>query len=164
MASLNRDIETLREQVEAGVVPRAYRGLIDYMNRLRTHFQNNVGGYSASGLYQGRMDYTFFSVFTPTLKKHSLKAGIMFNYSAFRFEVWLLGRNRSVQKEYWQRLSKMKWPKCRVSAPGPRVESILERDIATRFNLDKPDLLTQTIENGVVVFVNDIEKALQRNH
>jgi hypothetical protein len=31
-----------------------------------------------------------------------LKIAIVFDYAAFGFEAWLAGRNRQVQRKYWQ--------------------------------------------------------------
>ncbi|HOH08780.1 MAG TPA: hypothetical protein PLF89_14745 [bacterium] len=47
-------------------------------------------------MYQGYLDMTYFEFFPDKLKKCDLKLAIVFNYQAFRFEVWLAARNRQV--------------------------------------------------------------------
>jgi len=59
------------------------------VSHLRTVFAGRHGERSVSGLYQGYLDMTYFAFFPVKLKKRDLKLAIVFNYQAFRFEVWL---------------------------------------------------------------------------
>lgn len=124
---------------------------------LRTHFENSLGGRAVSGLYQGYMDITYFALFPPALRRRNLKIAIVFNHDAFRFEAWLAGRNRRVQRQYWKLFKDAHWPKYRVSTPAKDVDSILECDLASDFDLDDPDALTATIERNTQAFIERIE-------
>ena len=108
------DLKDLRGQLEKGVVPRAYRALLSYMMGLRTHFRNIPAGFDVSSLYQGYMDMTYFALFPYSLKRHNLKIALVFNYDAYRFEAWLAGGNRKVQRQYWELFKGSQWPKYRV--------------------------------------------------
>jgi hypothetical protein len=56
----------------------AYRGLMEYMMNLRTHFKNNHPDYSLPGtLYYGYMDMTCFPLVTEKLKGKGLKIAIV---------------------------------------------------------------------------------------
>ena len=160
MQSINQDMQEFRRQLEKGTIQRAYRALIAYMMGLRKHFSNNLAGYTVSGLYQGFMDMTYFALFPPTLKQRNLKMAIVFNYEAFRFEAWLAGGNREIQRQYWELFKDSQWPEYRVVRPAKGIDSILECDLATDFDLDDPDDLTGSIEKDVVVFLEDIERFL----
>lgn len=160
MQSINQDMQEFSRQLEKGTIQRAYRALIAYMMGLRKHFSNNLAGYTVSGLYQGFMDMTYFALFPPTLKQRNLKMAIVFNYEAFRFEAWLAGGNREIQRQYWELFKDSKWPEYRVVRPAKGIDSILECDLATDFDLDDPDDLTGSIEKDVVVFLEDIERFL----
>ncbi|HSR52750.1 MAG TPA: hypothetical protein VLV83_18155 [Acidobacteriota bacterium] len=160
MASMKKDVEKLRRQIEKGSVPRAYRALLSYMMGLRTHFEKN--GSAVSSLYQGYMDMTYFALFPPALKERNLKIALLFNYESFGFEVWLAGRNRQVQRQYWMLIKDRHWPDYRVSSPGKGVDSILECDLVSDFDLEKPDELTASIETGTSAFIDDIESFLAK--
>ena len=80
------------------------------------------------------------------------------NYDAFRFEAWLAGSNRNIQRQYWMLFKDSQWPKYRVVTPASGVDSIIECDLATDFDLDDPDALTASIEKATVAFIDDIER------
>ena len=164
MTALEReDLQAFREAIEKGSIPRAYRELLSYMTSLRSHFQRKLGDDAVSGIYQGRMDFTFFALFPSTLRERGLKVPILFHYDVFRFEVWLAARNRKIQREHWERVKDGKWPGCRLVAPGPGVDSILERDLAPGSSLANPQALTTKIEKGVTAFVGSIDRFLGGN-
>ena len=156
-------MEEFREQLAEGSIQKAYRALLSYMMGLRRHFKNSNAGFAVSGLYQGYMDMTYFALFPPLLKHHDLKIAIVFNYDAFRFEAWLAGRNRKVQRQYWELFRDSQWPEYRVVTPATGVDSIVECDLATDFDLGDPDALTAIIEAGTVAFIDDIERFLSEH-
>ncbi len=160
MHSTREDMEELRGLLVKGSVQRAYRALLSYMKGLRRHLEKSVAGATVSGLYQGTMDMTFFALFPSSLRPHNLKIAIVFNYDAFRFEAWLCGRNRAVQRQYWELFKDGHWPEYRVSTPAKGVDSILECDLVSTFDLDDPDVLTSRIETATVAFIDEIEEFL----
>jgi hypothetical protein len=160
MHSARKDMQEFQRQLEKGSIQRAYGALLSYMMGLRTHFKNRLAGSTVSGLYQGYMDMTYFALFPSSLKHHNLKIAIVFNYGAFKFEAWLAGGNRQVQRQYWELFKDGQWPEYRVVRPAKGVDSILECDLATDFDLDDPDALTASIERATVAFINDIERFL----
>ena len=160
MHSIGKDMEEFRRQLEKGSIQKAYGALLSYMMGLRTHFKNNLAGSTVSGLYQGYMDMTYFALFPSSLKHRNLKIAIVFNYDAFGFEAWLAGGNRKVQRQYWELFKDSKWPEYRVVTPAKGIDSILECDLATDFDLDDPDALTASIEKATVAFIDDIERFL----
>jgi hypothetical protein len=162
MNTMQADIESFRQQLAQGSVPRAYRALVDFMLGLRTHFQKGAAGYDVSGLYQGFLDMTYFALFTPTLKRHDLKVAIVFDYPDFRFEAWLSARNRNLQRQYWELFRDNRWPAYRVIEPATGIDSIIECDLAHGRDLADPEALTTKIETKTTRFVADIERFLAR--
>ncbi len=160
MHSSAEDIRDFRGQLEKGSIQKAYRALISYMMGLRTHFKDKCEGFTVSGLYQGYMDMTYFALFPPSLKHRDLKIAVVLNYDAFRFEAWLAGSNRNIQRQYWELFKDSQWPGYRVVTPASGVDSIIECDLATDFDLDDPDALTASIEKATVAFIDDIERFL----
>jgi hypothetical protein len=163
MHLIQEDMEELRRQLTKGSIQKAYRALLSYMTQLRIHFVNKYGDSAVSGLYQGYMDMTYFALFPPFLKRLDLKAAIVFNYDAFRFEAWLAARNRKVQRQYWELFKDSRWVEYRVVVPAGGIDSIIECDLAIDFDLSHPDALTSKIENRTSTFINDIERFLLEN-
>ena len=161
MDSIKEDLEQFRKQLEKGSIRNAYRALLAFMMQLRNHFKNNLDDFTVSGLYQGYMDMTYFALFSSSLKQRNLKVPIVFNYETFGFEAWLSGSNRQVQRQYWELFKDSKWPAYRlVPQEGTWVDSILEYDLVTSFDLDDPDALTAAIETATLAFIDDIEQFL----
>jgi len=160
MQSIQTDVKVYQKQLEAGSLQRAYRALIAYMSTLRTHFAKKYGDSAVSALYQGFMDMTYFAVFTPALKERDLKIAVVFNYDAFRFEVWLAARNRKIQRQYWELFKDYSIEDYRIIEPAEGIDSIVECDLAADFDLDKPQELTVKIEEITVSFIDKMEKFL----
>jgi hypothetical protein len=160
MQLIQEDMNTFREQLRVGSIQTAYKALLSYMTDLRRHFKSKYPSYSISGLYQGYMDMTYFAVVPPSFKRRDLKIAIVFNYEAFRFEAWLAGANRQVQRKYWELFKDSQWTRYRVAKPAKGVDSVLESDLAADFDFGDLDALTETIEKNAVEFVDDAEKFL----
>jgi len=160
MQSIQEDMKELRGQLRAGVIQKAYRALLDYMMDLRIRFKNRYPSYSISGLYQGYMDMTYFAIVPPSLKHRDLKIAIVFNYEAFRFEAWLAGTNRHVQRKYWELFRDSRWTEYRVVTPAKGVDSIIECNLAENFDFGDLDSLTMSIEENAVKFIDDVERFL----
>jgi len=157
MHLITKEMEEFRRQLEKGSIRIAYKALLSYMMGLRAYFKNNLANSTISGLYQGFMDMTYFAIFPPSLKRHNLKIAIVFNYEVFRFEAWLAGRSRKVQRQYWELFKNSQWPEYRVATPAKGVDFILECDLASDFDLHDSEALTSNIEAATVEFITDIE-------
>jgi len=160
MQSIQEDMNKLREQLRTGSIQKAYKALLSYMMDLRSHFKIRYPTYSTSGLYQGYMDMTYFAVVPPSLKHRELKAAILFNYEAFKFEAWLAGTNRQVQRKYWELFRDSRWTEYRVVKPAKGVDSIIECDLAKDLDFGDRDRLTVIIEEKAIEFIGDVERFL----
>lgn len=160
MQSIQDDMNEFRGQLQSGAIQKAYRALLGTMMDLRARFKKRHPSYSVSGLYQGTMDMTYFAIVPPSLKNRELKIAIVFNYEAFRFEAWLAGTNRQVQRKYWELLRDSQWAEYRVVTPAKGVDSILEYNLAEDFDFGNRDRLIAGIEENAVKFIDDIERFL----
>jgi hypothetical protein len=156
-------MEEFQKQLRDGSIQKAYRALLSYMLSLRAHFKNSYPDSAVSGLYQGTMDMTYFALFPPSLKHRNLKIAIVFNYEAFRFEAWLAGSNRQVQRQYWELFRDSQWTDYRIVTPATGVDSIVECDLATDFDFNDPAALTSSIGAAAAAFINDIEGFLSKS-
>jgi hypothetical protein len=147
-----------RKQLEKGVIQEAYRGLIDYFNTLRVYLKKKYPEYYVSGsVYYGYMDMTYFSFFPKSLKHRKLRTAIVFIHDAFRFEIWLVGKNRTVQKRYYELFRESDWKKYHIVRPAKGVDAILDHIIIDNPDFRDLDVLTNQIERGTLKFIKDIE-------
>ncbi|MDU1891411.1 MAG: hypothetical protein E6767_12050 [Dysgonomonas sp.] len=156
---LGEYISEYHEQMEVGIVPRAYKALMEYMMKLRTYFMDQYPDeFTVGSLYQGYMDITFFT-FTPrAVKDKSLKVAIVFNHEKLHFEVWLVGQNKQMQEQYWKLFKDNSWNTYPI-ADTPK-DAILQAIIVRHPDFDDLDLLTELIERETVRFINYIGEYL----
>lgn len=160
MDAIQQDIAELRKQLEQGSIQRAYRALIAFITGLRAHFAGRYGEEAVSALYLGYLDMTYFAVFPPPLKPLDLKVAVVFNFTAFRFEIWLVARNRKLQRQYWELFRQSQWPEYQVVAPASGVDAIVEYDLAGEIDFGDPPALTAKIDQAVAAFIADMERYL----
>ncbi len=164
MKSLQENMVEFREQLKKGSIQKAYLGLMEYMMSLKNHFSNKFPDYSTpGGLYNGYMDMTYFSILPRSLKDRDLKIAIVFLYEAFRFEIWLSGKNKQVLAKYWQIISKSKWNKYKIVEPAKGVDSVVEHILVDDPDFSDLDALTKQIEQGTLKFIQDVERFLAKN-
>ncbi len=165
MNSFQDYVDEYKRQLALGPIKNAYQGLMDYIMRLRTHFQNKYPDFFVSGsIYFGYMDMTYFSFSPDSLKKQGLKIAIVFIHDTCRFEAWLAGVNKQVQSKYWNFFNESKWNKYHVVASTKGVDSILETILVESPDFNDLDKLTGNIEKATLTFIEDIENFLSSFH
>ena len=161
MESLQENMAEFRKQLKKGAIQKAYQGLMEYMMSLKNHFSNKYPDYSAPGsLYFGYMDMTYFSILPKSLKDRDLKIAIVFLYDAFRFEIWLSGKNKPVLAKYWKIIKESNWDKSKIVAPEKGVDFILEHILIDNPDFTDLEVLTKQIDKGTLKFIQDIESFL----
>ncbi len=160
MSPFHESIKEYQKQLEQGEIQVAYRGLMGYIMDLRTHLKNTYPEYFVSGLYQGYMDMTYFSFTPPSCKQRNLRIAIVFLYEPFRFEVWLAGYNKQVQKEYWKLFNESGWHQYQLVPTTKGADSILEYVLAENPDFSNPGALTRQIERESLKFIHDVESFL----
>ncbi len=158
MNELRGDLEELHRLLGEGAVQRAYAAIIDYLSGLRTSLASEHEEWSVGGVYQGRFDMTYFPLVTPSLKARGLKLAVVFDYPAFRFQVWLAARNRTVQMRYWQLLSNGGWPSTSLVEPAVGVDAIVVLDVADGVDLEDSDALTASLTSATKALLTDLER------
>ena len=161
MEDFVENMNEYKKQLKKGQIQKAYKGLMEYIMNLRTYFKNKYPNYFVSGsIYFGYMDMTYFSFTPESLKNRKLKIAIVFNYDAFRFEVWLGGYNKQVQNKYWTMFKNSKWNKYKLVSITKGVDSILEYVLVEYPDFGDLDKLNRQVESGTKEFIKDIEKFL----
>jgi len=164
MESFHEYINEYRKQLEKGAIKEAYKGLMEYIMDLRTHFKNKYPDYFVSGsIYYGYMDMTYFSFFPKSLKHRNLKIAIVFIHDTFRFEAWLAGYNKQVQTKYWKLFKESGWNKYHVVSTTKGVDSIIEYILVENPDFSDLDTLTKKIEGATLKFIKDVEIFLSKH-
>jgi hypothetical protein len=164
MKSFHEYMDEYRKQMQKGDIKEAYKGLMEYIMNLRTHFQNKYPDYFVSGsIYYGYMDMTYFSFFPESLKNRKLKIGIVFIHETCRFEVWLFGYNKQVQSKYWKLIKESDWKKYHIPSTTKGNDSIIEFILVDKPDFSDLDTLTKQIEKGALKFIEDVENFLSKH-
>lgn len=161
MKDFNKYVTLYKDALEEGYIPKAYIGLLKYVSNLKTHFEKTYRDkFSCGNVFPGFMDYTYFYFYNDYLRAHKLRFGIVFNHKKVRFELWLMGQNREIQKEYWQLLKSTKWNDGRATKPR---YSELEIVLVNNPNFDQLDNLTNNIQKEIDKCVPEILEFLKNN-
>jgi hypothetical protein len=164
MGSFHEYMNEYKKQIQKGDIKKAYKGLMEYIMDLRTHFQNKYPDYFVSGsIYYGYMDMTYFSFFPESLKHRKLKIAIVFCHDTCRFEVWLAGYNKQIQTKYWKLIKESDWNKYHIVSTTKGVDSIIEYILVDNPDFSDLDRLTKHIEKGTLTFIKDVENFLSKH-
>jgi len=163
MDSLQEYMKEYRIQLGKGAIQKAYKGLMEYIMALRTHFSKNFPDFAPGNIYHGYMDMTYFPLSPKSLKSRKLKIAVVFNYDQFRFEAWLAGYNKQIQQKYWLLFQESDWNKYHVPSAIKGVDSIVEYTLAENPDFVDLDRLTKQIEKGTSYFINEIEDFLSKH-
>jgi hypothetical protein len=163
MGSFREYMNEYGKQMKKGVIQKAYKGLMDYILGLKTHFKNKHPDYFVSAsLYFGYMDMTYFSFYPKSLGLRKLKVAIVFIHESMRFEVWLAGHNKQAQLKYWTLFKKSGWNKYGLVASLKGADSILKHVLADHPDFRDLDRLTGHIEKETMKFIRDVESFLSK--
>lgn len=161
MESFHEYMTEYKKQLEMGAIQKAYKGLMEYVMNLKTHFQKKYPDYFASGgIYYGYLDMTYFSFFPQSLKDRNLKIAIVFIHKTCRFEVWLAGVNKQVQIKYWKLIRESGWKQYHLVPTTKGFDSIIEYVLVDIPDFSDLDALTNQIESGTLKFIKDVESFL----
>lgn len=139
-----------------------YGQLINYMKELRRFFHESYpSDFSLGAIYRGSMDFSYFSLTTPALKKHKLKFVIVLNHHLLRFEICLSGQNKSIRKKYWEMFKGSSWNKYHLAASIDDNLSIIDHTIVEKADFDDTSALTAEIEIEAFKFINEIRSILE---
>ncbi len=160
MQTLNESVREYTAQLQLGQIQKAYKGIMTFMSGLKTYLEGQHPDFSATGLYFGYMDMTYFAFTPPELKQRSVKIAIVYLHEKNRFEVWLGGANRRVQAETIELLKGKDIDGLVLSEVKPGVDSIIEMQLVQKPDFDHPEELMSAIESQVVEFIMKVKELL----
>jgi hypothetical protein len=161
MKPFHENIDEYKKQLEKGAIQMAYKGLMEYVMDLRTHFKNKYPDYFVSGsIYYGYMDMTYFSFFPKSIKDRNLKIAIVFIHATCHFEIWLAGYNKQIQSKYWKLIKESGWNTYHLVTITEGADSIVEHVLVDNPDFSDLAALTEQIETGTLKFIKDVESFL----
>jgi len=163
MGSFSEYMLEYKKQLEKGQIQEAYRGLMSYIMDLRTYFKNKYPHYFISGVYFGYMDMSYFSFTPELLKNRKMKIAVVFVHETFRFEVWLAGSNKKVQKKYWELFKESDWNEYKIPPSIKGIDSIVEHILVENPDFSDLDDLREQIETGTLEFIDNVENFLSKH-
>ena len=160
MEDSNDYINELHKQLGKGKIQRGYRAILEYMLFLQSYLKKQYKDYSFPGtFYHGYMDMSYFAFIPSSFIGKGLKIAIVFNFEAFRFEIWLSGYNKEIQKKYWEYYKEKKAGRFYIPDTIKGYDSIVEDHIDIQ-NFDKEETtkeLVKRIETFVKIIETDIK-------
>jgi len=159
--SITDYISVYKDQLAIGDICIAYEFLIKYVMKIKSSFEKKYHEkYSCGNIGRGYLDITYFSFFDSYLRENKLRYGIVLNHEKMQFELWLLGQNAKVQKNYWNLLKTSKWNETRTSMPK---YSVLEAVLAEKPDFSNLDDLTLKIISGADAMASEITQHIKNN-
>lgn len=123
---IQKYIDLYQQQLHLGYIQIAYKTLIQYIGKLKSNFPEL---YQTGNISMGYLDYTYFPFFNSYLREHKLRFGIVLNHEKMQIELWLMGQNINIQKQYWNLLKDTKWNQKREMPKYSILEIVLEEHI-----------------------------------
>lgn len=161
MTTLQQSVLEYKKQLEKGEIQKAYKGILEYLSALRTHFEKQHPDWSVpGGLYPGYMDMSYFSIIPSAFKERKLKIAVVFIHETCRFEVWLAAVNKSVQADYWHMIRQSGWSQYKTVSTLEGADAIIEHVLIETPDFDDLKKLTAIIQQLVENFIRDIETYL----
>lgn len=151
-----RCIEIYKNCLAQGDIQRAYGVLTKYVAELKSKFPKE---YMTGNVSFGYMDYTYFPFFNKYLRGQKLRFGVVLNHEKMQFELWLMGRNATVQAEYWEKLKNTKWNKGIEEMPK---YSVLEVCLEDKISLDRKEEMTAAILDKAMELSSEIQMFLEK--
>jgi len=153
--NINKCIEIYKKQLEEESIQIAYIELMRYIAKLKTLFPKE---YKTGYISPGFLDYTYFSFFNDYLREHKLRFGIVLNHKKMQFELWLMGQNETLQKEYWDILKDTYWNKDKLARPK---YAVLEVCLLSKIDFDDQKKMTTQILSQAISLSKEIQNYLE---
>lgn len=150
----NQYITAYQVALLQGDIQIAYERLIKTVMAMKVYFEKVSGTrYSFGNVSPGYMDYTYFPFYDEFLRTRKLRFGIVLNHKQMCFEIWLMGQNAQVQKEYWELLKATKWNERQVAMPR---YSVLETVLVEHPDFDNQDALFIQIHDAAAPLAEEV--------
>ncbi len=138
----------------------AYKGILEFMSKLRADFIKRYPQYDAGSMYPGYLDMSYFSLSTQSLKDKGLKLAVVYLHQSGHFEVWLSAKNRAILKKYQPAVGRILADTPTLFHDPGNQDAVVEATLTSAPDFDDPAALIDTIEQGVAMFVAAVTSRL----
>ncbi|MFU8925564.1 DUF7000 family protein [Acinetobacter puyangensis] len=160
MEDLNHYVQLYQTQLKKGDIQKAYIGLIKFIMQLKADFSRDLSElFSFGNISPGYLDFTYFPFSNVFLRERKLRFGIVFNHEKLRFELWLMGQNSDIQKQYWEMLKSCTWNIHQRHMPK---YSVLEVVLVDNPDFNYLEQLSQEIRQAMLQFTPKIINVLEK--
>lgn len=160
MKTSNDYITIYKKQLEKGDLQKAYTILVKYVLTLKSQLSKTLNNkFSFGNVSQGYMDYTYFPFFDVFLRERKLRLGIVLNHQELRFELWLMGQNSEIKRQYWDIFKTTKWIK------NPKKQhkyAALDIVLVETPDFNNLDLLTKKLEKETIRYAEEVLDCLKK--
>ena len=159
MKTLNQLISDYTCHLQQGEIQIAYKGILEFIGKLRADFIKKYPYYDTGSVYQGYMDMSYFSLSTKLLKDKGLKIAIVYLHEKGAFQAWLSARNREISKRY-ESVFVSSISDIILFHDVNNQDAITECTLMSTPNFEDQTALIDMIEQSVQKFVSTITKLL----
>ncbi|SHE78532.1 DUF7000 family protein [Alkalibacter saccharofermentans] len=156
MKTLNQLISDYTCNLQQGEMQVAYKGILEFIGKLRADFIKKYPHYETSSIYQGYMDMSYFSLSTKPLKDKGLKIAIVYLHEKGCFEVWLSARNREISKRYDSVFCGKTFDEITVFHDENNRDAIIESTLISVPDFEDQKVLKDIIGQGVEKFITAV--------
>lgn len=160
MKALNQLVSAYTRHLRRGEIQIAYKGILEFIGKLRADLVKKYPDCNIGGVYQGYMDMSYFSFGTKPLKDKGLKIAVVYLHEKGHFEAWLCARNRGIAKEYEAAFCGHTFDEIAVFHDNTNPDAILEYTLTPAPDFENPAMLTDTIAQGVQKFLATVNSLL----
>lgn len=160
MKTLNDHIKDYTHLVQQGEIQIAYKGILDFLGKLRSELIHRYPHYHVNGIYQGTMDMSYFSLTTPALQDQGLKIALVYLHDKGDFEVWLSARNRDIAQNFASKLKGTLIDNAAIFHDEGNLDAIVECKLVSTPDFEDQVKLITTIEVQLERFLSAIQNRI----
>ena len=160
MKTLNELIHHYSVLLQQGEIQAAYKGVLDFIGKLRADVVKKYPNYDVSSIYQGYMDMSYFALSTASLKEKGLKIAIVYQHEKGDFEAWLSARNREISKKFESAVSSILSENANTFHDPNNQDAFVECILVSAPDFEEQAVLMKDIEQGVEQFMNTVTRLL----
>mgnify|MGYP001806460675 CR=1 FL=1 len=135
-----------------------FKSLITYLKR---HY---IEDYYIGSVFSDNKNIVYFPITPYELKKQKLKIAIVYNLKALRFEVWLAGQNKQIQKHYWEIFKDSDWNTYHIPQSITDSFSIVDSVLIKDPDFNKSEQMIEEIESKSLEFIKEVEEVLKQKN
>ena len=156
MKPMNQLVEEYTRLLSTQEIQTAYRGILEFMGKLRADWIRRYPSDDVGSLYQGYMDMSYFSISTPLLRAKGLKIALVYQHEKGQFEVWLSARNRESAKRFASERMARQLEPLPVFHDADNLDAVIECTLADKPDFENQAALSERLCQGAVTFMEAV--------